>query len=75
MPEMNSGENRDIQSREFIASAFSPTEDKIIVTLTGQPDRQLIMWNWDPHGNKDQELLTVIQIGQKGPLDNLQVKF
>ena len=35
------------QSREFVASAFSPTNDKLIITLTGQPDWKLILWNWE----------------------------
>jgi hypothetical protein len=38
MPEMSASENREFQSREFVASAFHPKEEKIIVTLTGQPD-------------------------------------
>ena len=60
---MSASENREFQSREFVASAFHPKEEKIIVTLTGQPDWQLIMWNWDPHGNKDKELMTFTKIG------------
>ena len=38
MPEMSGSENREFQSREMVASAFCPKEEKIVVTLTGQPD-------------------------------------
>lgn len=74
MPEMNA-DNREFQCREFVASAFCPREDKIVVTLTGQPDWQLIMWNWDPPGNKDKELISITRIGQKGPIDDSFCRF
>ena len=34
-------------SQEFVASAFSPKEERMIVTLTGAPDWQVFLWNWD----------------------------
>ena len=75
MPEMNASDSREFQSREFVASAFCPKEDKIIVTLSGAPDWHLIMWNWDPHGNKDKEMMTFTRIGQKGPIDTRDCPF
>ncbi len=64
---MNSNENREFQSREFVASAFCPANDKMVVTLSGSPDWHLILWNWEPHGNRDKEMMTFIKIGQKDP--------
>ena len=34
-------------SQEFIASAFSHKEERMIVTLTGEPDWQVFLWNWE----------------------------
>jgi hypothetical protein len=47
------------QSQEFVASAFSPTNDKLIITLTGQPDWKLILWNWERT-----KMISVADIGQ-----------
>ena len=62
------------QSREFVASAFSPTNDKLIITLTGQPDWKLILWNWERS-----KMISVADIGQQGPItvqpQNFQVSF
>ena len=33
------------------------------------------MWNWDPHGNKDKEMMTFTRIGQKGPIDTRDCPF
>ena len=67
-------QSNTFQSSEFVASAFSPTNDKLVVTLTGQPDWKLILWNWER-----QKLISVTDIGQQGPItiqpSNFQVSF
>ena len=36
------------QSKEFISVQFSPKNEKHhLLTLTGEPDYQLILWKWD----------------------------
>ena len=41
-------ENLSIECREFLGCAFSPTtEQSHLITLSGEPDWQAILWQWD----------------------------
>ena len=61
-------------SQEFIASAFSPGEERMIVTLTGEPDWQIFLWNWER-----EKLVAKTSIGCQGTIDrtlcNFQVSY
>lgn len=35
------------KSQEFVCSAFSVRKEEILVTLTGSPDWQILLWDWD----------------------------
>jgi len=35
------------ESQEILASAFNPRDERMIITLTGQPDLNLILWHWE----------------------------
>ena len=53
---------RDYESREFLSACFNPKdENRYIITLTGQPDWQLILWDWDKL-----KIITKINIGITG---------
>ena len=55
-------ECKDFQSREFLSACFNPKdENRYIVTLTGQPDWQLILWDWEKL-----KIITKINIGITG---------
>lgn len=61
-------------SQEFIASAFSPKEERMIVTLTGEPDWQVFLWNWER-----EKLVAKTSIGCSGTIDrsicNFQISY
>ena len=57
-------------SREFVASAFNHKDDRFIVTLTGEPDWQIFLWNWDR-----EKLIAKTQIGCQGEIVNEICKF
>jgi len=61
-------------SQEFVASAFSPKEERTIVTLTGEPDWQVFLWNWD----RD-KLIAKTSIGLQGEVQhdicNFQISY
>lgn len=50
-------------SQEFICSAFSSKEERQIVTLTGEPDWQVFLWNWER-----EKIFAKISIGCQGPI-------
>ncbi len=50
-------------SQEFVASAFSPKEERMIVTLTGEPDWQVFLWNWER-----EKLIAKTSIGCQGDI-------
>jgi len=51
-------------SQEFVASAFSPKEERMIVTLTGSPDWQVFLWNWER-----EKLIAKTSIGIQGEIE------
>ena len=73
LPEQIQDINAD-DSQEFIASAFSPKDEKMIVTLTGEPDWQVFLWNWDR-----EKLIAKTSIGVQGSVDrsicNFQISY
>ena len=58
------------ESQEFVASAFSPKEERMIVTLTGSPDWQVFLWNWDR-----EKLIAKTTIGIQGDVDRSFCNF
>ena len=58
------------ESREFVASAFNHKDDRFIVTLTGEPDWQIFLWNWDR-----EKLIAKTTIGVQGEINNDLCKF
>ncbi len=61
-------------SQEFVASAFSPREERMIVTLTGEPDWQVFLWNWER-----EKLIAKTSIGCQGDIQrdicNFQISY
>ena len=57
-------------SQEFIASAFSPKEERMIVTLTGEPDWQVFLWNWER-----EKLVAKTAIGCQGNIERSICQF
>lgn len=53
-----------------MASSFNPKEDKFIVTLTGEPDWQVFLWNWDR-----EKLMAKTSIGCQGPINVMPCNF
>ena len=53
-----------------MASSFNPKEDKFIVTLTGEPDWQVFLWNWDR-----EKLMAKTSIGCQGPINVMPSNF
>ena len=51
-------------SQEILASAFNPKDDRLIVTLAGQPDLTIMLWQWE-----NGKCLAKQQIGMKGGVD------
>ena len=55
-----------INAREFVSAAFSPKNEKEhLITLSGEPDWQLILWNWDKF-----KVLAKIDINVTAPVPN-----
>jgi cyclopropane fatty-acyl-phospholipid synthase-like methyltransferase len=50
-------------SQEFVSSAFSHKEERMIVTLTGEPDWQVFLWNWER-----EKLIAKTSIGCQGEI-------
>ena len=36
-----------MHAKEFVSVAFSPQNENHIITLSGEPDWNLIFWKWD----------------------------
>lgn len=51
------------QSQEFVAAAFNPKLENQIVTLCGQPDWTVLLWDWEKL-----KLLCKVSLGLKGPI-------
>jgi len=52
----------DYESKEFLSCAFSwKNENQFIITLTGEPDWTLLLWDWDKL-----KVITKISIGITG---------
>ena len=48
IPEPDSDVDMGITSREFLCAAFSPKNEKEhLITLSGEPDWEIILWKWD----------------------------
>ena len=65
IPDEDMYNKTDYESKEFLACCFGPqsskSDNKTIITLTGEPDWMLILWNWDT-----QKMITKINIGITG---------
>ena len=54
----------DYESKEFLSCAFSTKkelEGNILITLTGEPDWMLMLWDWEK-----QKVLSKVNIGITG---------
>ena len=48
IPDLDAEVDHDINAMEFLGAAFSPSSEKEhLVTLSGAPDWELILWKWD----------------------------
>ena len=74
LPENFSQDINAYDSQEFIASAFNPKEERMIVTLTGEPDWQVFLWNWER-----EKLIAKTSIGCQGNIErnicNFQISY
>jgi len=53
----------EYQSKEFVSCCFNPrNEQSDLITLTGEPDWQLIFWRWNKL-----KIVAKISIGLNGP--------
>lgn len=70
LPELEQ-ECNDYTSKEFVSVAFSPKNEKHhLITLTGEPDFQLLFWQWDKI-----KILAAISIGIQNPQSQLSCSF
>jgi len=51
----------DYEAREFLSVDFCPDNDKLIVTVTGEPDFKIILWAWDKQKYVADQALGIIQ--------------
>ena len=48
IPDPEAEVNHNINAREFLGAAFSPINEKEhLITLSGDPDWEIILWKWD----------------------------
>lgn len=55
-------ERKTYKSREFVCSAFSHIKQDLIITLCGEPDWQIILWDWNM-----QKVIRTIAVGLSIP--------
>lgn len=64
-------QEQEYQSKEFVACAFSEKNEKgHLITLTGEPDWQLILWQWDKP-----KVISKISIGISSPVSTPNSNF
>ena len=55
--------SKQYHSNEFHRAAFNPRDENILVTITGQPDWKILLWNWERS-----KLLAITEIGLSGAI-------